>query len=217
MELGKYDESCILYRLYCFDRLLLCLHCLHMFACLMILFEDRSIKYAETFSIQCGIIILVICYSRKWYGFALIYTNLSHKFLLSLVWMKLLINRETMIWEELRRHKISSLGMPKAPQYNISRSLKHLSLGMPWLASHLSSSIMISQFWLSLSFCLFTWYVFCLEGHFILLVFSCCYLEQCFASFISIKVALIAFTMPMLQVYMLLFENRKFTAVAIIP
>ena len=37
------------------------------------------------------------------------------------------------------------------------------------------------------------------------------------ASFISIKVALIAFTMPMLQVYMLLFENRKFTAVAIIP
>ena len=43
-----------------------------------------------------------------------------------------------------------------------------------------------------------------------------CYLEQCFASFISIKVALIAFTMPMLQVYMSLFENRKFTAVAII-
>ena len=38
-----------------------------------------------------------------------------------------------------------------------------------------------------------------------------------FAYFISIKVALIAFTMPMLQVYMLLFENRKFTAVAIIP
>ena len=41
------------YRLYCFDRLLLWLHCLHMFACLMILFEDRSINYAETFSIKC--------------------------------------------------------------------------------------------------------------------------------------------------------------------
>ena len=35
-------------------------------ACLMILFEDRSIKYAEAFSIQCWIIMLVICYSRKW-------------------------------------------------------------------------------------------------------------------------------------------------------
>ena len=31
-----------------------------MFACLMILFEARSIKYAEIFSIQCLIIILVI-------------------------------------------------------------------------------------------------------------------------------------------------------------
>ena len=35
--------------------------------------------------------------------------------------------------------------------------------------------------------------------------------------FISIKVALIAFTMPILEVHMLLFENRKFTAVAKIP
>ena len=26
---------------------------LHMFACLMILFEDRSIKYAEAFSMKC--------------------------------------------------------------------------------------------------------------------------------------------------------------------
>ena len=60
-------------------------------------------------------------------------------------------------------------------------------------------------------------YVFCMEHQFILLGFACCYLYQCFASFISIKVALIAFTMPMLQVYMLLFANRKFTAVAIIP
>jgi hypothetical protein len=63
LELGKYEYNGTLYRLSCFDRLLLCLHCLHMFACLMILFEDRSIKYAEAFSIQCKIIILVICYS----------------------------------------------------------------------------------------------------------------------------------------------------------
>ena len=31
----------------------------------------------------------------------------------------------------IRRGNSSSLGMPKAPQDNISRSLKHLSLGMP--------------------------------------------------------------------------------------
>src|SRR3989337_4200648 len=97
LELGKYNESCILYRLYCFGRLLLCLHCLHMFACLMILFEDRSIKYTEAFSMQCLIIILVICYSRECQGFELIYTNLSHEFLLSFVWMKFLRFRETVI------------------------------------------------------------------------------------------------------------------------
>ena len=66
LELGKYDESYILYRLYYFGRLLLCLHCLHMFAFLMILFEDRSIKYAEAFSMQCWITILVIFHNRVW-------------------------------------------------------------------------------------------------------------------------------------------------------
>ena len=70
MVSGKYWYSCIPYRLYCFGRLLLWLHCLHMFACLMILFDDRSVKYTEAFSMQCWIIILVICYSREWYGFA---------------------------------------------------------------------------------------------------------------------------------------------------
>ena len=30
-----------------------CCYCLHMFASLMILFEDRTIKYAEAFSMKC--------------------------------------------------------------------------------------------------------------------------------------------------------------------
>ena len=60
-ELSKYGFLIILYWLSCLGRLLLCLH---MFACLMFLFVDRSIKYAEAFSIQCLIIILVIFYSR---------------------------------------------------------------------------------------------------------------------------------------------------------
>ena len=37
---------------------------------------------------------------------------------------------DTGIWEDWRRYKSSSLGMPKAPQVNISRSIKHLCLGM---------------------------------------------------------------------------------------
>ena len=77
----------------------------------------------------------------------MVYTNLSHEFLLSFVWMKLLRFRKTVIWKELRRHKSSSLGMPKASQDNISRSLKHLSLGMPQKASPLSSSFIGNFTW----------------------------------------------------------------------
>ena len=66
-----------------------------MFASLMILFEDRTIKYAEAFSMQCDIIILLIFYSRDGNIIALIYTNLSHEFLLSFVWMKFLRFSET--------------------------------------------------------------------------------------------------------------------------
>ena len=146
----------------------------------------------------------------------MVYTNPSHEFLLSLLWMKLLIKRETVIWEELRRHKNSSLGMPKAPQGNIQVISKQLSMGMPWKASPLSSST-LSVTSLGAMFSFVTGYVFCLESQFILLGFDLCYLEQCFAPFISIKVALIVFTTPMLQVYMLLFQNRKFTAVEKIP
>ena len=47
----------------------------------------------------------------------------------------------------VKRGKSSSLGMPKAPQVNISSILKHLSLGMPRLASHLSSSTIIGIPW----------------------------------------------------------------------
>ena len=43
----------------------------------------------------------------------------------------------------IKRGKSSRLGMPKAPQVNISRILKHLSFRMPRLASHLSSSTII--------------------------------------------------------------------------
>ena len=51
--------------------------------------------------------------------------------------------------------------------------------------------------------------MFCLERQFILLEFALFYLEQCFASFISIKLALIAFTMPILEVHMLLFKTES--------
>ena len=50
------------------DCCYVCIVCI-CFAYLMILFEDVTIKYAEAFSMQCWIIILVIFYSRVWYGF----------------------------------------------------------------------------------------------------------------------------------------------------
>ena len=43
----------------------------------------------------------------------------------------------------IQRDKSSRLWIPKAPQVNISRILKDLILGMPQLASHLSSSTII--------------------------------------------------------------------------
>ena len=116
----------------------------------------------------------------------------------------------------IRSDKTLSLGMPKAPQGNIQGISKQLSLGMPRKASPLSSPT-ISVTLLRAIFSFITWYVFCLEHQFILLGFAWCYLVQCFSSFISIKVALIAFTMLILQAYTLLFENRKFSDVAKIP
>ena len=85
--------------------------------------------------------------------------------------MKFLRFRRTVIWKELRRHKSSSLGIPKASQFDISRSLKHLSLGMPRLASHLSSSSTIGKFWLSLSS---SSHDMCYPCNVILFCFACC-------------------------------------------
>ena len=68
-----------------------------MFACLMILFENRTIIYEEEFSMQCLIIIFLFATIENDKVFALFYTNLSHKFLLSFEWMKSLRFRETVI------------------------------------------------------------------------------------------------------------------------
>ena len=73
----------------------------------------------------------------------LYYTNGSHK-----VFVKFCVDEVFEEWgvtnvRRIKRGKSSSLGMPKAPHVNISRILKHLSLGMPRLASHLSSSTII--------------------------------------------------------------------------
>ena len=144
----------------------------------------------------------------------LILTELT-SFLLSFVlWSFQVLGKDSMDYG-IRSGKSLSLGMPKAPQGNIQGQPRAQAWGChgrhPLFRLHSSVTLLGAIFLFA------TWYVFCLERQFILLGFSCYHLEQCFASFISIKVALIASTMPMLQVYMLLFENRKFTAVAIIP
>ena len=144
----------------------------------------------------------------------LILTELT-SFLLSFVlWSFQVLGNDSMDYG-IRSGKSLSLGIPKAPQGNIQGQPIANAWGCP--GRHPLFRLRSSVTLLGAIFLFATWYVFCLEPQFILLEFYFCYLEQCFASFISIKVALIAFTMPMLQVYMLLFENRKFTAVAIIP
>ena len=72
----------------------------------------------------------------------IILTDLT-KFFVKLFVDELFEERGVTDMTRIRRCKGSSLGIPKAPQENISMILKHLSLGMPRLASHLSSSIII--------------------------------------------------------------------------
>ena len=126
--------------------------------------------------------------------FALYHTNLSHKVPLSFVWLKFSSFGWDVDMRIIRSEKTLSLGMPRAPQGDIQGRPKRLSLGMHRKASPLSSSTLPVTS-LGAMFSFVTWNVFCLEHKFILLGFACCYLVKCFASFISIKVALIAFTM----------------------
>ena len=67
------------------------------------------------------------------------YTNGSHKVFVDEVFEE----RGVTDVRRIKRGKSSRLGMPKEPQVNILRILKHLSLGMHRLASHLSSSTII--------------------------------------------------------------------------
>ena len=105
----------------------------------------------------------------KW--FSLYHTNLSHKVPLSFVWLKFSSFGWDIDMRRIRSDKTLSLGMPKAPQDNIQGISKQLSLAMPRKASPLSVTSLGAMF----SFV--TWYVFCLELQFILLVFAFCYLE----------------------------------------
>ena len=84
----------------------------------------------------------------------LILTDLT-KFLLKFCVDEVFEDRGAVKMRRIKRGKSSSLGIPKAPQVNIPRILKHLSLGMPRLASHLSSSTIIG----TSVFVLFTWFV----------------------------------------------------------
>ena len=78
----------------------------------------------------------------------LYYTNGSHKFLFKFLWMKCLKNEDVTDVRRIKRDKSSRLGIPKAPQVNISKDTQASKLGDARLASHLSSStnIGIPQF-----------------------------------------------------------------------
>ena len=134
----------------------------------MVEMTEYNRNYVETImNLVLAVPKLMIC---------LCHTNLSHEVPLSFVWLKF----SSFGWDvDMRRiwsDKTLSLGMPKAPQVNIQGRSKQLSLGMPRKASPLSSpTLSVTSF--GAIFLFVTWYVFCLERHFILLGFSCCYLE----------------------------------------
>ena len=62
------------------------------------------------------------------------------KFLLKFCVDEVFEDRGAINMRRIKRGKISSLGMPKAPQVSISKDTQASKLGMPRLASHLSSS-----------------------------------------------------------------------------
>ena len=84
----------------------------------------------------------LVCNSTYSSDLLCILTDLT-KFLLKFCVDEVFEDRGAINMRRIKRGKSSSLGMPKAPQVNIPRILKHLSLGMPRLASHLSSSTII--------------------------------------------------------------------------
>ena len=147
------------------------------------------------YSRHCVEKIMNICFdSTKVKWFALYHTNLSHEVPLSFVWLKFSSFGWDVDMRRIRSDNTIRLGIPKASQGNIQGRSKQLSLGMPRKASPLSSPT-LSVTSVGAIFSFVTWSVFCLEHHFILLGFAWCYLEQFSASFISIKMSRIAFTM----------------------
>ena len=136
----------------------------------------------------------------------LILTELT-SFLLSFVlWSSQVLGKDLMDYG-IRSGKSLRFWMPKSTQVNIQGLTKQLSLGCPgWHPLfRLRSSVTL----LEAIFLFTTWYVFCLERHFLLFIFACCYSETCFISFSSIKKSSIAFTMLILQVYTLLLWKQK--------
>ena len=144
------------------------------------------------------------------------HTNLSHKVLLSFVWLKFTSFGWDIDMRRIRSEKNLRLGMPKAPQGNIQGISKQLNLGMPWKASPLSSLFIGNFTW---SYIFIRHMICVLLGASISFVIFCLLLVKivfCLFSF-NKKRSRIAFVMLILLVCMLLFEHRKFTAVAKIP
>ena len=153
------------------------------FQCIVCLFSSfyglyYSIKLWKSYA-KVGIVWEQLCILSltvpivKW--FALYHTNLSHKVLLSYVWLKFSSFGWDVDMRTIRSDKTLILGMPKSPQGDIQGRSKQLSLGMPRKASPLSSPT-LSVTSLGAMFSFVTWYVFWLERQFILLGFSCCHL-----------------------------------------
>jgi hypothetical protein len=174
LELQEYDLNSDLYVLFCFWQILFSMHSLLVlwFLWLMLLNincrNDRvqyesSEKNYESFLDSTKVNDLFY------------HTNPSHEVPLSFVWLKFSSFGWDIDMRRIKSDKTLRLGMTKARQGNIRGRSKQLSLGMPRKASPLSSPT-LSVTLLGAIFLFVTWYVFCLEHHFLLLGFAFCYL-----------------------------------------
>ena len=71
----------------------------------------------------------MICYSRECWGFELIYTNLSHEFLLSFVWMKFLRFRRSHDMRGIKETQELKLGDAQGIPSSYSKKSQSTKLG----------------------------------------------------------------------------------------
>ena len=131
MELQKFTKLPDYYRLSCFWQILFSMSCLLILMNLWVVSGGMKLWWSWN---TVGIVLI-----WNWNKFAtvpkgsdlLYYTNGSHNVFVRFCVDEVFNERGVTDVRIIKRGKSSILGTPKAPQVNISRIFKHLSMGIP--------------------------------------------------------------------------------------